>query len=206
MNVLALELSSGEGSIAWIDGGEPDAKTFANDRKHSGLFFEALRELLQTCGRPERIVVGIGPGSYAGTRIAISAAIGLQAAFDCELIGVPSICAMPENRAEYWVIGDARRQTFYSAQILNRRCVAGPTLCTEAELRSRLAAVTSPIFATEPIAAFPDALVRHPSAAILAHLALDERTDATREPLEPLYLRDPHITQPKSTSAFAPAR
>jgi tRNA A37 threonylcarbamoyladenosine modification protein TsaB len=81
MKILALELSSSIGSIAWIDdAADPFSTTFANDRKHSGLFFENLERCLLRFGNPELIVVGLGPGSYAGTRIAIATAIGLEAA------------------------------------------------------------------------------------------------------------------------------
>src|SRR5436190_23332430 len=48
MKILALELSSGQGSIAWLEDGRDNfVRTFANDRKHSGLFFENL----QLCSR-----------------------------------------------------------------------------------------------------------------------------------------------------------
>ena len=113
MNILALELSSSHGSIAWM-AEKKDAvmSAFANDRKHSGLFFENLHRFSQRFGRPDTIVVGLGPGSYAGTRIAIAAAIGLQSAFDCQLFGLPSICAIETEANQYFGVGDARRQSF----------------------------------------------------------------------------------------------
>lgn len=198
MKILALELSSGQGSIAFADGErEPRLATFANDRKHSGAFFQALREMLDGCGSPDRIAVGIGPGSYAGTRIAISAAIGLQAATGAELLGLPSLCAMEISDAEYCVIGDARRQTYFLGHVIDRVCDSGPTLCTADELRAALTTIRVPILATEPLLAFPGAIVQHPSAAILARLAARPHANVTREPLQPLYLREAHITQPK---------
>jgi tRNA A37 threonylcarbamoyladenosine modification protein TsaB len=143
-------------------------------------------------------VVGTGPGSYAGTRIAIAAAIGLRAASAAELIGLPSICAMPCDQEEYCVIGDARRQSFYFAHVLRRECLIGPILCNADELRDQLAATQSlPLFTTETLPAFPQAQVSCPSAAVLAHLGSAEHRDIIREPVQPLYLRDAHITQPK---------
>src|SRR6266850_8193936 len=134
MKILALELSSARGSIASLD----DKKEFffrewANDRKNSGPFFEYLVEVQKQLGKPDTIVVGLGPGSYAGTRIAISAAIGLQTASGARLIGFPSICAIECDAAEYCVIGDARRQTFFFARIRDNNLVEGPTLMSEAE-------------------------------------------------------------------------
>ena len=101
MKVLGLELSSARGSIAWLENEtELFVQEFANDRKHSGLFFESLQGSIARFGKADRIVVGLGPGSYAGTRIAIATAIGLQTATGAELIGLPSICAMPTDAAE----------------------------------------------------------------------------------------------------------
>src|SRR5947207_8197496 len=112
MKILALELSSARGSVALFnDGNVVFFREWQNDRKNSGPFFEYLVEVEKQFGKPDTIVIGLGPGSYAGTRIAISAAIGLQAASHAPLIGFPSICAIECDAAEYCVIGDARRQT-----------------------------------------------------------------------------------------------
>ena len=207
MKILALELTTALGSIAWRDGSEqPLTETFANDRKHSGPFFENLRLVFDAHGKPDRLVVGLGPGSYAGTRIAIAAAIGVQAASSAELIGIPSLCAMPTDADEYCALGDARRQTFYFAIVQSRRWREAPTLHTGDELDRRLAAVEGPVFTTEPLSRFPHAQVAYPSAAILAELGTAEHENALGEPLEPLYLRDPHITQPKATPAVIARR
>lgn len=204
MKILALELSSARGSIAWADGDAVvDSSVFANDRKHSGLFFEHVQQFLMRFGKPDRIAVGLGPGSYAGTRIAIAAAIGLQTAFDARLVGMPSLCAIGSDNREYAVVGDARRNSFYIAHVRERRCVSGPQLCSEEELREQIASATSPIFATEFLPGFGAALVAHPSAAILAELATREHTDLATAPLEPIYLREPHITQARNAPAAA---
>src|SRR5947209_2598675 len=80
MKILALELSCARGSLAWWDKDVPVVREWPNDRKHSGPFFEHLADIRKQFGSPDMIIVGLGPGSYAGVRIAISAAIGLQAA------------------------------------------------------------------------------------------------------------------------------
>ncbi|MGI9087801.1 MAG: tRNA (adenosine(37)-N6)-threonylcarbamoyltransferase complex dimerization subunit type 1 TsaB [Chthoniobacterales bacterium] len=202
MNILALELSSGWGSIAWMENKkEIFAAEFANDRKHSGLFFENLERALAHGRPPERIVVGLGPGSYAGTRIAIATATGLQAATGAELIGLPSLCAMPTEDADYAVLGDARRQSFFFARVLRRRCVEGPLLFTADELSERLENVRVPIFSAEPLPAFPSVLLNHPVARILGTITAEEWPASTNVPLEPMYLREAHITQPKAAIA-----
>src|SRR5438309_1344548 len=150
-------------------------KEWPNDRRNSGAFFEHLACVRQKFGLPDAIIVGLGPGSYAGTRIAISAAIGLQAASNAKLIGFPSICALEYEANEYCVIGDARRQSFFFASIRANNLIEGPTLFAEAELRARLDRFEEnvPIFASDKLPHFERAAIGYPSARVLARLAQD---------------------------------
>ena len=198
MKILALELSSARGSMAAREGDVDVACDWANDRKHSGLFFENLEKVIKKSGAPDTIVVGLGPGSYAGVRIAISAAIGLQTASGARLVGLPSICAIECDEEEYAVIGDARRNSFFFARIRNSDLVEGPTLLGEAELREKLDRLEKmSIFCFESLAQFARAVVRYPSATLLARLAKDADRIFSLPPLEPIYLREPHITMPR---------
>ena len=196
MSILALELSSAVGSIAWRAQEETIVRQFPADRQHSGLFFQNLAELRDLVGLPEKIVVGLGPGSYAGTRIAIATALGLRAANGAQLVGLPSICAI--DLPAYGIVGDARRGSYFFAEVRAGSCVEGPTLVSEAELRMRLEERPElPMVAAAPLPAFPSLPVASPSAALLA--ALGEDAVMTEENLEPLYLRQPYITTPKAT-------
>ena len=203
MKILALELSSARGSICALKDGKVEIlREWPNDRKNSGPFFEYLVEVQKKFGKSDTTIIGLGPGSYAGTRIAISAAIGLSFGVDAQnlgLIGYPSICAIECDDSEYCVIGDARRQTFFLARIRDNNLTAGPTLLAEAELREKLAKMdrTMSIFATEKLPQFERAEVRYPSAKVLARLAGDPNRNFMQPPLEPMYLREPHITIPK---------
>src|SRR5438477_8185362 len=200
MKTLALELSSARGSIALLDGGEVEfSREWPNDRKNSGPFFEHLVEVQTQFGKAGTVVVGLGPGSYAGTRIAISAAIGLHAAWFTRLIGYPSICAMECDEPEYCVIGDARRNSFFYARVCDRNLAEGPDLMREAELRSKLDKLDKKmsIFTTEKLPQFERAELRYPAAKMLAQLASDVKRKFALPPLEPMYLREPHITIPK---------
>jgi tRNA threonylcarbamoyladenosine biosynthesis protein TsaB len=196
MKVLALELSSPVGSVAFCDeSGVRHFKVFPADRKDSGLFYENLQATQEMSGRPEIIVVGLGPGSYAGVRIAIATAIGLKAASGARLLGVPSACAL--DHAEYVIMGDARRHSFFFAHVIRGRCVEGPTLATEEEIFSKLRQWRHvPRIAAQPLPQFEDVMVEHPSALRLAELAL-ELDIGDQEALEPIYLRAPYITVPR---------
>lgn len=204
MKILAIDLSTGRGSIAWSRAAAGDVYdvSFANDRKHSGLFFENLQQTLQRFGTPELIVVGLGPGSYAGTRIAIATASGLAAATGAQLCGMSSVRAFETEASEYSVVGDARRQSFFFAHISQRECIEGPLLYTRDELLARLRASAHPVFASEQVAAAPDAALSHPSARVLAEIARDAPPTLAAQALEPIYLREPHITYPKAATTL----
>ena len=203
MKILALELSTARGSLAWReDGSTSFAREWPNDRKNSGAFFENLKLASQKFGAPDKIIVGLGPGSYAGIRIAISAAIGLQAASKAQLIGFPSICAVESDASDYCIIGDARRQSFFLARACDNDLADGPTLLTETELQSKLENLesTMSIFSSDKLPHFARVELRYPSAELLARLAQEARRSFASSPLEPMYLREPHITSPRANS------
>jgi tRNA A37 threonylcarbamoyladenosine modification protein TsaB len=118
------------------------------------------------------------------------------------LIGLPSICAIAGDAKHYCVIGDARRQSFFFARIDANELMEGPALLIENELRDKLDSLDGnmSIFASENLPQFQRAIVRYPSAAILAQLALGAHSSFAFPPLEPMYLREPHITMPRKTT------
>ena len=74
----------------------------------------------------ERIVVGTGPGSFAGIRSALAFAQGYALATHCEVLGLPSACAIAAQTIEQSnnpniqtmhlaVVGDARQGKFWIA-------------------------------------------------------------------------------------------
>jgi tRNA threonylcarbamoyl adenosine modification protein YeaZ len=203
---LALDTSTPRGSVALLDGETFlfDEK-FTADRSHSSSLFVALEKVRALTERIDLLAVGLGPGSFAGVRIAIAAAIGLRFSFGARLVGLPSVAALETAAPEYVAIGDARREAFYFSRVEQGECVDGPLLATERELAQRLEASAGiPVFATEPVLQFPAAQIALPSAAILARLAAAQRGIVATETLEPIYLREPHITQPKSRPRVSP--
>ena len=80
----------------------------------------------------------------------------------------------------------------------------GPILVTGAAgfigaaVAERLAGAPElPVFSTAPLAAFPGAAIALPRAALLARLAARGVGILAEGDFEPLYLREPLITQPK---------
>jgi len=54
-----------------------------------------------------------------------------------------------------------------------------------------------PVFTSDLLPQFERAVVRFPLALVLARLAREPQRSFSLPPLEPIYLREPHITMPK---------
>ena len=116
--VLALELSTVNGSVAVVAGREVlyEASSQAM-RSHNAQVFGPLGEALEAAGsRLRGVVVGTGPGSYTGVRIAIAAAQGVGLSRDVPVVGMSSLLGCVDE-PNFGVVGDARRGRFYVAQV-----------------------------------------------------------------------------------------
>jgi tRNA A37 threonylcarbamoyladenosine modification protein TsaB len=153
--------------------------------------------------------VGSGPGSYSGTRVGIAAAQGVAIAMACPAVAVPSILAVPSaaNGARCLAIGDARRGSFWTAEIGDFRLLDEPALCDAAELERKVAQAAA-VFSLEDPARFPlpEELAKRVKIEIpdatrlwLAWCGSNEesRRKWTAEIPQPLYLKPPHITPGK---------
>jgi tRNA threonylcarbamoyladenosine biosynthesis protein TsaB len=139
--------------------------------------------------RLDEIVVGIGPGSYTGLRVAIATVQGMKLALGCRALGCPSVLGYPEEN--YLVIGDARRSTFFLAEIREGKLRELPRLIPRAELGSEISKSNlKPIFATSPVAELSDVEVLLPRARYLFG-----RDESYTDLGEPIYLKEPHITK-----------
>jgi hypothetical protein len=64
--------------------------------------------------------------------------------------------------------------------------------------------LSAPVYASEPLPQFPKATLAYPSARRLAEVVRDQVGEiADTRSLEPIYLREPHITVPKASRASA---
>ncbi|MFL6829363.1 MAG: tRNA (adenosine(37)-N6)-threonylcarbamoyltransferase complex dimerization subunit type 1 TsaB [Sphingomicrobium sp.] len=93
--ILAFDTSSAACTAALFDGsGECVARRDELiGRGHSERLVPMIAELLdgQTA---EEIIVGVGPGSFTGIRVAIAAAQGLAIGWDAELFGMSSLALL----------------------------------------------------------------------------------------------------------------
>jgi tRNA threonylcarbamoyl adenosine modification protein YeaZ len=193
---LALETSTPHGSVAVHDGAALlFSERFVSERGHSSLLFPLLQAALARVPRVEQIAVGLGPGSYAGVRIAIATAMGLELTLGVPLVGVPSVAALA-GESEYVAIGDARCETWYWTKVARGVCLQGPLLLEDAEFRERLAATDWPMLSTEPLVGV-ETRIAFPTAETIALLAAQGRGIVATGALEPIYLREPQITKPR---------
>ena len=198
MTLLGFDLSTRCGTIALVKGSRVlCARDWPNDRRNSAPFFAALDEIIREHGAPEAILVGLGPGSYSGTRIAISAAIGLQATTGAALTGLSSLSGISEEN-EYIVIGDAKRASFFFATISGGLFATEAELLSQNEMKERISSITTiPIYTSDELPQFTEVRLRFPLARLLCLRAERFPQDLARAPLAPIYLREPHITTPQ---------
>lgn len=212
---LVLDTSTDRAIVAVaLGGGAPLRAPTGGSRQHGRGLLVSVRELLRTAEvRPrelEAIGVGLGPGSFTGLRIGLTAAKTLAYAVECPLLGFDSLEAIarnaPPEALRVVAIGDAQRGDLFAADFA--REVAGgplrrvrPTRLERADAwPASLAAGTwvlgPPLGRAEP--SWPASILRgdlgmgYPEGAHLVELAR-ERRDQGRpdEPwlLEPAYVR-----------------
>lgn len=202
--ILALDLSTANGSIAVVRGDDVLFRaTFQSERSHNAQVFAPLREALAAAGDAlTGIVIGNGPGSYTGVRIAIAAAQGIALSRNVWCVGWSSLAAPDlDAPASYSVIGDARRQSFYLARVEDGRLLPDLDIVAAETARERIAdcGIWYTFDAKPPLglalhSAKPDAAKL---ANIVQSLPSDELTALIAQPLIPHYLAEAFITLPK---------
>jgi tRNA threonylcarbamoyladenosine biosynthesis protein TsaB len=217
MIFLAMDTSTDRSVIALRDGDGAILETTTDaGRRHGRDLIPRLKTLLETASigpkRLEAIAVGLGPGSYTGTRVGVTAAKTLAYVTGAALIGLDSLHAIgraaPAEALRIRVIADAQRGELYVAEL--GRPPPGAPLSPAGETRieplpsliGRLEAgdiVIGPALDVPRIrGAIPAAFLdqsgggTHPRAVDLIAMAREAIADGRRDDrwlLEPLYLR-----------------
>jgi len=189
---LLIENSTESGSLVVAEAG---GVLIRREFSKAGQLSLAVQEIFLELGAPDEIVVGIGPGSYTGLRVAAATAIGLQLALRCPAYGCPSVLGYEET--SYHVVGDARLGSVFLAGIEGRRLVRGPELLPIEEFHSLLPALRAkPVFSIGPVSGCTDLPVLRPRAEYLIGCR-----ESFRSVLEPIYLKEPHITLARKNHA-----
>ncbi len=207
--ILSIETSTPRASLALFDREKASIEwehAFTTERAHNSVIFSPLKEALEVCGHSlDLIVVGLGPGSYSGVRVGIAVANGLAIALGAPVVGLSSLVAYgAEGGDDFLVIGDARRASVFVAEVKSRALVGEPDLIDVKQAGEVLAKRTEgreTLTADAPLVDRYGVRLSGPNAVVLARLAAGLKEDQIAElaarPLEPAYLRPPHITTPK---------
>jgi len=192
MKILAIETSTPRSEVVFVDDGAIRfAESFEVPRRETGPLFSLLDRAIEIGGRPDRVVVGVGPGSYNGIRIGIATAEALGMGFGVPVVGVCSLAGFAmEDADEFAVIGDARSQQVYFARIRGGKLIEGPELLAPEAAREKMGSL--PVTGPAPLAGFPKLVPGFPSAKRLAKAAVS--LDPMENPSRPLYLKPAHIT------------
>jgi tRNA threonylcarbamoyl adenosine modification protein YeaZ len=126
---LAIDTSTSRTIVAIIDEGRVLFESFhegATD--HGKALPELIAQALKVAPKPERVVVGMGPGPFTGLRVGITFARSFALARDIPVIGICSLDAIAIDKSEYTVAIDARRKEIYWASYRDDARVAGPSV------------------------------------------------------------------------------
>jgi tRNA threonylcarbamoyladenosine biosynthesis protein TsaB len=189
---LAFETSASVGSIAL--GNEKvvvQAIEFKGPQRHSASLFPALSRLGIPRLTLRRIVVGIGPGSFSGIRVALAAAQGIALAQNIPVVGISSaysVAMQLKDVAHLGVFADAKRREAFVTVFKNGELEKDTYLIPMDELEEHAKQFTLAVSA-EPLKGIPKRV--HPRARDLLQLPESLPGWITKQPLEPIYLREP---------------
>lgn len=206
--ILGIETSTPQASLAIWDSESRSVvweKSFTSHRAHNSVIFEPLAEALESWQESlTGIVVGTGPGTYSGVRVGIAVAHGISLPLGIPVCGMTSLEAWTSGNDTYRVVGDARRKSYFFAEVNGRQLQGEPELHTGEKLGELLDDAFSSglsVFTADRSVAehFEGCALAYPEAAILACRAADggKAVWDSKVPLEPYYLRAPYITTPK---------
>ena len=202
MKILAIEFTSEQRSVALCVDGQVRGRaeeTGGRTARAFTLIERALAEAKVEREEIECIALGLGPGSYAGIRAAISLAQGWQVARDVRLLGLSTVqCLAAQAQAMELsglvnIVIDAQRNEFYFASYevspSQARVVEPLGLLTFDDVTARCAKGTT-LIGPDLLPRFPRGRVLMPDAATLGLLAATRTNFVSGDQLEPVYLRE----------------
>lgn len=202
MNILSIDSSSQVASVACVRFGRDGAgsplfeENTPHARSDSSALFGALEKAVLTCGSPDALCVGIGPGSYNGLRASIAAAQAMATALGVPLHALPSPLGIPGPEPGFWTAGDARGGHLWVACVKEGAFLDHPVLVAPQDIAQHLS--TRPgldVLGSADLGCIPSLRIAFPSAAALAGLAHRHNPMYLSSTIpEPLYLKPPHIT------------
>lgn len=202
MNILAIETSTPHASLCLsLNGQSCVQESWQAQRNHDAFLFPALAKAMDCLGTQylDLILVGSGPGSYGGVRVALAAAVGIATVKKAQVVAICSWWGLAPNGQA--VISDAKRGGWtvlrpdgdicvLSLDQLQNEIHNGLTIVTtENEEVLQKADLTAELYQLTPKA---DGILKS-----WMGLTDEQRESLKAAPAEPIYVRPPHITEAK---------
>lgn len=198
MNILAIETSVAQASLCLYSGGEMKFSTsWQAERNHDAHLFPALQLALDSLPTPDLldyILVGAGPGSYGGVRVALAAGVGISTVTQARLVALESWAQLAE--ADTCVVADARRGGWTvrfpdgSIEVLSPEQLRQlPNVLNTVETAGVLSSKGIDNVRKEGLIPTAEGLVQ-----TWLGMSESERSRLEEKPAEPIYVRPPHIT------------
>lgn len=202
MNILAIETSLAQASLClYTEGKLAYSAEWTAERNHDAHLFPALELALSALGQSslDYILVGAGPGSYGGVRVALAAAIGISTVRGGKLVSLCSWQGLaPQDCA---IISDARRGGWTVYRPGQEICVMPPAQLLQAVEDGLLVYTieSEECLQKAGLSAVKYNLLPTAGGLVDAWLKLpqEEREQLEQKPAEPIYVRPPHITEAK---------
>lgn len=189
---LAIDTSTSLGSVA-LGNDKVVVQTIelTGPGRHSATLFPALVRLGIPRLKLRRIIVGLGPGSFSGIRVGLAAAQGIALAQNIPVIGICSaysVAAQHKEVTRLGVFADAKRREAFCTVFSQGVLELDTYLLPMAEIEEHAGKFTLAVSA-EPL---PGIATRcHPRAQDLLGVSDSISGWVTKQPLEPIYLREP---------------
>jgi tRNA threonylcarbamoyladenosine biosynthesis protein TsaB len=181
--------------------------------QHSRALLAGIADAAGSLGgwqRVDLIVVGLGPGTFTGLRIAVATASGLSISTGVPAVGVPTLEAMAHSMADATVsvvpVLDARRgEVFIAAWGRDGAPLFGPSALPPSHAIELIRSLPGPVRVGGPGAVrfrdlFADAGIRiedpeseqgRLSGVVICDIGATAPSPDPQESLEPIYIREP---------------
>jgi len=127
--ILAMETSGRHGSVALLEGDETGSRligevTLVGDERTAQVLIPSIKRLLAQAEWEPRsiklVAIPVGPGSFTGLRIGVTAAKTFAYAIGADVLGLDTLEVLAEqatpSRVPLWAILDAQRQELFTAK------------------------------------------------------------------------------------------
>lgn len=202
MNILAIETSTPTASLCLSQNGVVTYSTeWTTPRNHDAYLFPALQEAMNKLGdtSPDLILIGAGPGSYGGVRVALAAAVGISTVKGCDTVAICSWLGLAAPGIG--IISDAKRGGWTLLRPSGDICVLTLEQLKEEQANGlKIATIEeADLVKKYEISVLCSSL--KPTASGLIHawntLTQEQKDKLKATPPEPIYVRPPHITEAK---------